>query len=109
MVGAIGGVVASICLALASESPNVTILAAVYGIMCGFGFGMVYMSLIVCCSYYFKKRLALAQGIMGVGASIGLFTFHYYLYYSTSIFCKTNNYQHPSSKANAHILNTSCL
>ena len=79
MVGAIGGVAASICLALASESPNVTILAAVYGIMCGLGFGMVYMSLIVCCSYYFKKRLALAQGIMAVGASIGLFIFHPYL------------------------------
>ena len=33
---------------------------------------MVYISLIVACGYYFKKRLALAQGIMAVGASIGM-------------------------------------
>ena len=32
---------------------------------------MVYISLIVACGFYFEKRLALAQGIMAVGASIG--------------------------------------
>jgi hypothetical protein len=59
-------------LGLSSVCPNITTLALCYGIMCGFGFGMVYMSLIVSCGYHFKKRLALAQGIMAVGASIGM-------------------------------------
>ena len=70
-MGTLGGIATAIFLGISSFCQNLISLGICYGVLCGFGFGMVYISLIVSCGYYFKKRLALAQGIMAVGASIG--------------------------------------
>ena len=71
IVGTLGGVATAVFLGLSSFCQNLISLGICYGVLCGFGFGMVYISLIVACGFYFEKRLALAQGIMAVGASIG--------------------------------------
>ena len=73
-MGTLGGIATAIFLGISSFCQNLISLAICYGVLCGFGFGMVYISLIVSCGFYFKKRLALAQGIMAVGASIGNIT-----------------------------------
>ena len=70
-MGTLGGIATAIFLGISSFCQNLISLGVCYGVLCGFGFGMVYISLIVSYGYYFKKRLALAQGIMAVGASIG--------------------------------------
>ena len=46
-----------------------------YGVMGGFGLGMVYLPSVVSCGYYFEKRRAIATGIGVCGAGVGCFVF----------------------------------
>ena len=70
-----GGIVTCIALILSTFVPNVPLLMLTYGLMGGFGFGMVYLPSVVCVGYYFEKRRALATGIAVCGSGVGCFVF----------------------------------
>lgn len=68
-----GSMVGMAALAISSLSNSLAILMISYGIMGGFGFGLIYFSDIVCVNQYFDKKRALAVGITACGAGIGSF------------------------------------
>ena len=70
-----GGIVACVSLVLSTFAPNVPLLMLTYGLMGGFGCGMIYLPSIVSVGYYFEKRRALATGIAVCGSGVGCFTF----------------------------------
>jgi len=70
-----GSVIATIAFVLATFSPNIEILILTYGVMGGFGFGMIYLPSIVSVGYYFEKKRAVATGIAVCGSGIGTFIF----------------------------------
>ena len=70
-----GGIVACIALLLSTIAPNVPVLMLTYGVMGGFGLGMVYLPSVVSCGYYFEKRRAIATGIGVCGSGVGCFVF----------------------------------
>ena len=71
----VGGVVACSSLMLSTFSPNVEVLMLTYGIMGGFGLGLIYLPAVIACGYYFEKRRALATGISVCGSGVGCFVF----------------------------------
>ena len=71
----VGGVVACISLVLSTFVTSVPLLMLTYGLMGGFGFGMVYLPSVVSVGYYFEKKRALATGIAVCGSGVGCFAF----------------------------------
>ncbi|KAL8616129.1 hypothetical protein ACOMHN_066616 [Nucella lapillus] len=69
----VGSVVATIGFILSVFAPTVEILIVTYGIIGGFGFGMMYLPAIVIVGYYFERRRALATGIAVCGSGVGMF------------------------------------
>lgn len=69
----IGSLVATAGFILSVFAPSADILILTYGIVAGFGFGMMYLPAIVIVGYYFEKRRALATGIAVCGSGIGMF------------------------------------
>jgi MCP family monocarboxylic acid transporter-like MFS transporter 14 len=53
---------------LSTQSVNVPMLMVTYGIMGGFGLGLVYLPSVIACGYYFEKKRALATGISVCGS-----------------------------------------
>lgn len=41
----------------------------------GIGFGMIYLPAVVCVSYYFESKRALATGLAVCGSGVGTFLF----------------------------------
>lgn len=74
-VAFVGSIIASASFVLATFSPTVDILILTYGVMGGFGLGMIYLPSIVSVGYYFQKKRALATGIAVSGSGIGTFIF----------------------------------
>ncbi|XP_076457911.1 uncharacterized protein LOC143291736 [Babylonia areolata] len=74
-VAVAGSVVASLAFLLSTMAPSVDILILTYGVMGGFGLGMIYLPSIVSVGYYFEKKRALATGIAVCGSGIGTFIF----------------------------------
>ncbi|KAL4228580.1 hypothetical protein ACF0H5_011630 [Mactra antiquata] len=70
-----GSVIATIAFILATFSPNIDVLIITYGVLGGFGFGMIYLPSIVSVGYYFEKKRAIATGIAVCGSGIGTFIF----------------------------------
>ena len=70
-----GSIVSCAGLALSTIAPNVPILMLTYGVIGGFGLGLVYLPAVVMVSYYFEKRRALATGISVCGSGVGTFLF----------------------------------
>ena len=56
--------VACIGLCLSTISPNVPVLMLTYGVMGGFGLGLIYLPAVVAVGYYFESKRALATGKM---------------------------------------------
>lgn len=71
----VGGIVSCAALLLSTLSVNVPMLMLTYGIMGGFGLGLVYLPAVVACGYYFEKKRALATGIAVCGSGAGCFAF----------------------------------
>ncbi|KAK7105455.1 monocarboxylate transporter 14-like [Littorina saxatilis] len=69
----IGSVVATAGFVLSVFAPSADILILTYGIIAGFGFGMMYLPAIVIVGYYFEEKRALATGIAVCGSGIGVF------------------------------------
>ena len=68
-----GAFVSCLGIALSTVSPNVTVLMLTYGVIGGFGLGLIYLPAVVSCGYYFEKRRALATGISVCGSGVGTF------------------------------------
>ena len=70
-----GSLVSCLGLALSTLSPNVPVLMLTYGVIGGFGLGLIYLPAVVAVGYYFEKRRALATGISVCGSGVGTFIF----------------------------------
>ncbi len=70
-----GAVVSCLGLALSTLSTNVAMLMVTYGLIGGFGLGLVYLPAVVAVNYYFERRRALAAGIAVCGSGVGTFLF----------------------------------
>ncbi|CAJ0936398.1 unnamed protein product [Ranitomeya imitator] len=62
-------------LILSSFAPNVYFLYFSYGIMVGFGCGLLYTATVTVTCQYFEKRRGLALGIVSTGSSVGTFIY----------------------------------
>ncbi|XP_076457556.1 monocarboxylate transporter 5-like [Babylonia areolata] len=74
-VAVAGSVVAALAFLLSTIAPSVDILILTYGVMGGFGLGMIYLPAIVSVGYYFERKRALATGIAVCGSGIGTIVF----------------------------------
>ncbi|CAC5388567.1 Monocarboxylate transporter 9 [Mytilus coruscus] len=81
-----GSIVAAVGFIVGSFSPNLDILILTYGVIGGFGFGMVYLPSIVSVGYYFDKKRPLATGIAVCGSGIGTFIFSPLLEYLSEVY-----------------------
>lgn len=70
-----GSIIACVAFILSTFSPNVTVLMLTYGVMGGFGFGLIYLPAVVAVGYYFETKRSLATGIAVCGSGFGTFTF----------------------------------
>nr|KAG5700444.1 hypothetical protein BaRGS_010357 [Batillaria attramentaria] len=60
LVAFAGSIMAGVSFLLSTMSPSVDVLIITYGVMGGFGLGMIYLPSIVSVGYYFEKKRALA-------------------------------------------------
>lgn len=70
-----GSIVASIAFILSTFSQTVDALMVIYGVIGGFGFGMIYLPAVVAVGYYFETKRSLATGIAVCGSGVGTFAF----------------------------------
>ncbi|XP_065156423.1 monocarboxylate transporter 14 isoform X2 [Atheta coriaria] len=70
-----GSLISTIAFVLSIFSPNVNVLMVTYGVMGGFGFGLIYLPAVVCVGYYFETKRSLATGIAVCGSGVGTFAF----------------------------------
>lgn len=70
-----GSIISTIAFILSVFAPNIEILILTYGVIGGFGFGMIYLPSIVSVGYYFERKRAVATGIAVCGSGIGTFIF----------------------------------
>lgn len=66
-----GGLLASLGIFLSAFVPRMEYWIITYGILSGFGFGLVYSPCFTVVNFYFKRRRALAIGIVLLGTGIG--------------------------------------
>ncbi|ESP02002.1 hypothetical protein LOTGIDRAFT_212648 [Lottia gigantea] len=71
----VGSMIAGGAFLLATLSPSVDMLLVTYGLLGGFGFGMMYLPAIVSVGFYFDRRRAMATGIAVCGSGVGTFVF----------------------------------
>jgi len=71
----LGAVVAWAAISLSTLSPSVPVLMLTYGVLGGFGLGLIYLPAIICVGFYFESRRALATGISVCGSGVGTFLF----------------------------------
>lgn len=57
-----GSVVSCTGIVLSIFAPNVPVLMLTYGVIGGFGLGLIYLPAVVAVGYYFEERRALATG-----------------------------------------------
>ncbi|XP_067933073.1 monocarboxylate transporter 14-like [Watersipora subatra] len=72
-VGIVGSLIATSAFLISTFSPNIFMFQCTYGILGGFGFGLMYLPAVVGVGYYFEKKRALATGIAVCGTGIGTF------------------------------------
>ena len=71
----VGGLVAWAAISLSTFSPSVPVLMLTYGVLGGFGLGLIYLPAIISVGFYFESRRALATGISVCGSGVGTFLF----------------------------------
>ena len=57
-----GGLVTMAGVGLSVLSPNLSVMFALYGVTSGVGIGLMFLPTGIFCSYYFKKKRAIANG-----------------------------------------------
>ncbi|XP_055705456.1 monocarboxylate transporter 14 isoform X2 [Phlebotomus papatasi] len=70
-----GSITACVAFVLSTFSSSVTMLMLTYGVMGGFGFGLIYLPAVVAVGYYFETKRSLATGIAVCGSGFGTFAF----------------------------------
>lgn len=70
-----GSVIGCVAFALSTLSTSVDMLMLIYGVIGGFGFGMIYLPAVVAVGYYFETKRSLATGIAVCGSGFGTFIF----------------------------------
>jgi len=70
-----GAIIAWAAISLSTLSPNVPVLMLTYGVLGGFGLGLIYLPAIISVGFYFESRRALATGISVCGSGVGTFLF----------------------------------
>merc|ERR1740131_920685 len=70
-----GAILAWISISLSTLSVNAPMMMVTYGIMGGFGLGLIYLPAIVSVGFYFESKRALATGISVCGSGVGTFIF----------------------------------
>lgn len=68
-----GALLSCAAILLSTLSPNVYVLLFSYGIVGGFGAGMIYFPSVVIVGYYFESKRSLATGIATCGSGVGSF------------------------------------
>jgi len=71
----VGAVLSWIAFSVSTLSVNVGMLMVTYGVIGGFGFGLIYLPAIVSVGFYFESKRALATGISVCGSGVGTFVF----------------------------------
>jgi MFS family permease len=69
-----GAVIASLGLLAASFAPSLALVYCTYGLVTGFGFGLMYLPSVVGVAPYFLDNRALAIGISLCGSGVGTFS-----------------------------------
>lgn len=70
-----GSIIGCIAFALSTLSSSINVLMLTYGVIGGFGFGMIYLPAVVAVGYYFETKRSLATGIAVCGSGFGTFAF----------------------------------
>lgn len=70
-----GSIVGCIAFVLSTMSTSINMLMLTYGVIGGFGFGMIYLPAVVAVGYYFETKRSLATGIAVCGSGFGTFAF----------------------------------
>jgi len=70
-----GAILGGLGLFSSSFANSLYMLILSYGVLGGFGLGLMYVPAVVCVSQYFTKRLSLATGISVCGSGAGTFLF----------------------------------
>ncbi|XP_031622504.1 uncharacterized protein LOC116340250 isoform X4 [Contarinia nasturtii] len=70
-----GSIISAAAFVLSTFSTSVNMLMLTYGILGGFGFGLIYLPAVVAVGYYFETKRSLATGIAVCGSGFGTFTF----------------------------------
>lgn len=70
-----GSIIAASAFALSTYTSSVYMLMLTYGIMGGFGFGLIYLPAVVAVGYYFETKRSLATGMAVCGSGFGTFVF----------------------------------
>lgn len=70
-----GALISCMAFVLSTLSTSVNMLMLTYGVMGGFGFGLIYLPAVVAVGYYFETKRSLATGIAVCGSGFGTFTF----------------------------------
>ena len=68
-----GSILSCTALLLSTLSPNIHVLMISYGIIGGFGVGMIYLPSVIIVGYYFESKRSLATGIATCGSGVGSF------------------------------------
>lgn len=70
-----GSIIGCVAFIVSAFSTSVNMLMVVYGVVGGFGFGMIYLPAVVAVGYYFETKRSLATGIAVCGSGFGTFAF----------------------------------
>jgi len=71
-----GSLIAATGFIISTFSPNVICMTLSYGVIGGFGLGLMYLSVYVIIGNWFENRRAFATGIASCGSGVGTFIFN---------------------------------
>ncbi|EEZ98055.1 monocarboxylate transporter 3 [Tribolium castaneum] len=75
ITGGLGGIIAAVAFFFSTMTTTITQFVCVFGIIGGFGFGLVYVPSIVAVGFYFERWRALATSIAVTGSAAGIVGF----------------------------------
>jgi len=70
-----GSILAWAAISVSTLSANVWMMMVLYGVVGGFGLGLVYLPAVISVGHYFESKRALATGIAVCGSGVGTFLF----------------------------------
>jgi len=71
----IGALVSSLSIFVSTFSPNIYMLMISYGVLGGFGLGLMYVPAVTAVGFWFEKRRSLVTGISTCGSGFGTIVF----------------------------------